>query len=199
MTIYDLKPRFQDWLRPHMVRLHEAGATPNQLTLAALALSGATGVAIVASSAVPALLLLVPVALFVRMALNALDGMMAREFDLSSPTGQLLNEVGDVVSDVVLYLPFAVHVGTWPVVTFVVLALLTEFVGVVGQSICGERVYDGPMGKSDRAFAVGLLSLLLYWWPGTGWSLWFHLLSALTAVSFRNRCRRILGTDEAGR
>ena len=52
-------------------------------------------------------LLLLPLVLFLRMALNAIDGMMAREFGQKSRLGAVLNELGDVLSDACLYLPFA--------------------------------------------------------------------------------------------
>ena len=51
--------------------------------------------------------LLIPVWLLVRMALNAIDGMLAREFGQKSGLGAYLNEIGDVVSDAALYAPFA--------------------------------------------------------------------------------------------
>jgi len=50
-------------------------------------------------------MVLMPVVLLLRMALNALDGMMARQFNLQSKMGAALNEMGDVVSDIVLLLP----------------------------------------------------------------------------------------------
>ena len=79
--------------------------------------------------------LLLPVFLFLRMALNAIDGMLAREHGQKSRLGGILNEVGDVVSDAALYLPFALLLAqpAW-VALAVVLALLTEFVGVLGPS-----------------------------------------------------------------
>ena len=51
--------------------------------------------------------LLLPLWLFVRMALNAVDGMLAREFGQKSRLGAYLNEISDVVSDAALYAPFA--------------------------------------------------------------------------------------------
>ena len=54
-----------------------------------------------------AVFLLLPLWLFLRMALNAIDGMLAREFGQKSPLGAYLNEIGDVVSDAALYAPFA--------------------------------------------------------------------------------------------
>jgi CDP-diacylglycerol--glycerol-3-phosphate 3-phosphatidyltransferase len=86
-------------------------------------------------------------------------------------------------------------------VTFVLLTLLSEFVGVVGVSVSGERVYDGPMGKSDRAFAVGFFALLLYHWPGLACVLGpgLHVLSALVILSIRNRINHILAEGTGGR
>ena len=98
-TIYDLKPRFQALLRPLADGLAKAGVTANGVTLAALALSLAHGawLALLPQSRWPFLLL--PVTLFLRMALNAIDGMMAREHGMKSPEGAVLNELGDVISD----------------------------------------------------------------------------------------------------
>lgn len=47
--------------------------------------------------------LALPIGLLIRMALNALDGMMARTYNQTSKKGELLNEIGDVVSDVFVF------------------------------------------------------------------------------------------------
>ena len=102
-SIYDLKPRFQALLRPLTVALARRGVTANQVTLLAMALSVAAGAAIAAASRVRTLCCcVVPLLLFVRMALNAIDGMLAREHDMKTPLGAVLNELGDVVSDAAL-------------------------------------------------------------------------------------------------
>jgi CDP-diacylglycerol--glycerol-3-phosphate 3-phosphatidyltransferase len=158
-SLYDLKPRFQTVLRPLVGRLARWGVTANQVTLGAMALSLAWGAALGFTGGAFWALVGLPVVLFVRMALNALDGMLAREHGQASPQGAMLNEVGDAVSDAALYLPFAVILGPlWglPVVLF----LLAEICGVVPQIAGGERRYDGPMGKSDRAAFYSALALL---------------------------------------
>lgn len=162
MTIYDLKPAFQNLLRPLVNELVKIGTTPNQITWTALALSIITGVLIAMFSDSLWVLYLVPIVLFFRMALNALDGMLAKEHDMKSDGGAILNEMGDVVSDAALYLPFALIDGVsavW-IVLFVVVGIFTEMAGVLGQAIGKERRYDGPMGKSDRAFLAGLLAFV---------------------------------------
>jgi CDP-diacylglycerol--glycerol-3-phosphate 3-phosphatidyltransferase len=162
-SIYDLKPRFQALLRPLIRGLARLGVTANHVTWTALLLSVVTGASIAWRPQESALLLALPVVLFLRMALNAIDGMMARELDMKTPLGAVLNELGDVVSDAALYLPLARVPGFRAdlVVIIVVLAVITEMTGVLGQVLGGARRYEGPMGKSDRAFVFGALGLAL--------------------------------------
>lgn len=199
ISVYDLKPRFQALLRPLVGVLVAKGVTANQVTLAAMVASIATGLALWGLAGCRLSLLLLPLVLFVRMALNAIDGMIAREHDQKSRLGAILNEVGDVVSDAALYLalvPALAPYGAqgWPIVLFVVAAILTEFVGVLGQSIGGTRRYDGPMGKSDRAAAIGLLAFgIAVGVPGGSWIDWIIGLLALLALwTSANRARRAL-------
>jgi CDP-diacylglycerol---glycerol-3-phosphate 3-phosphatidyltransferase len=161
-SIYGLKPKFQALLRPIVRRLAMAGVTANRVTIAALLLSLATGAAIAWARGGKTLLLL-PAVLFARMALNAMDGMLAREHNQKSPLGAILNELGDVVADAGLYLPLALVPGFHPALLtcVVLLSVLTEMAGVIGVQIGASRRYDGPFGKSDRAFVFGLLGLLL--------------------------------------
>jgi CDP-diacylglycerol--glycerol-3-phosphate 3-phosphatidyltransferase len=195
-SIYDLKPRFQALLRPLVRGLARGGVTANQVTLAAAGLSLATGAAIYLWPSSPRILLLVPLVLFLRMALNAIDGMLAREHDQRSRLGAVLNEVGDVVSDAALYLPLAVVPGLDPrlVIPAVVLAIIGEMTGVVAIQIGAQRRYDGPMGKSDRAFWFGLVALLLGMGLAPGrWSTGLlGLIVLLGGVTIVNRARRAL-------
>ena len=161
-SIYGLKPKFQNFLRPVTNWLARAGVTANQVTIAAMLLSIGTGAAIYCYRSQHVLLLL-PAVLFLRMALNAIDGMLAREHNQKTTLGAILNELGDVFSDSALYLPLAVIPGFAPklVVLIVLLAVLSEMTGVIGVQIGASRRYDGPLGKSDRAFVFGALGLLL--------------------------------------
>jgi CDP-diacylglycerol--glycerol-3-phosphate 3-phosphatidyltransferase len=199
-SIYDLKPAFQGLLRPMTRRLAAAGMTANAVTVLAALLSLGAGVAIAWKGGALESLLLLPAVLFARMALNAVDGMLAREHGQKSKLGALLNELGDVVSDSALYLPLALVPGFSPplVVGVVVLAALGELAGVLGQTIGASRRYDGPMGKSDRAFVFGLLGLLLGLGVAPGRWLVFTELAvlALLLATVWNRCARAL--REAG-
>ena len=196
MTIYDLKPAFQNLLRPICRLLANAGVTANQVTVAALLFSLVVGGLFALNPMSAWAAYLVPIWLFVRMALNAIDGMLAREHNMKSALGGVLNEIGDVVSDAALYIAFAFVPGLSPalIIAIVVLAIFTEMAGVVSIQIGATRRYDGPMGKSDRALVFGLLALLL----GLGIEVgaWMNaapgIVAALTAWTVINRCRKAL-------
>lgn len=184
-SVYDLKPRFQALLRPIVGQLASVGITANQVTIAAALLSLAAGAALALLAGSRASLLLMPLVLFLRMALNAIDGMLAREHGQKSRLGSLLNEIGDVVSDGALYLalvpalaPFGATAA--PIIGFVFAAVLTEFTGVLGLTIGGTRRYDGPMGKSDRAAAVGFITFILA--IGIRGGVWLDVVMTLLAL-----------------
>jgi CDP-diacylglycerol--glycerol-3-phosphate 3-phosphatidyltransferase len=201
MTIYQLKPAFQNLLRPLCRTLAGRGVTANQVTIAALLLSLAAGATIWLSAGARWSLALLPIVLLLRMGLNAIDGMLAREHAMQSYLGAILNELGDVLSDTTLYLPLAAMPGFSPVlvVMIVLLAVISEMTGVLAVLVGAQRRYDGPMGKSDRAFVFGLLALLLAFGIPTG--LWLHLVLAsillLLALTIINRARRALAEVQA--
>ena len=199
-SVYDLKPAFQRLLRPAVGGLAKAGVTANQVTVAALLLSVAAGAALLLWRA-PWALLLVPAVLFLRMALNAVDGMLAREHGMKSRLGAVLNELGDVLSDSALYLPLAVVLPAppWIIVAIVLAAVIGEMTGVVAIQIGAERRYDGPMGKSDRAAAFGLLCVLAgLGVPLSPWLPWaLYAVLALACLTILNRARRALADADA--
>jgi len=195
-SIYDIKPAFQALLRPLVARLAAAGVTANQVTVAAAVLSGAAGGALAWQPQARWPLLLLPAVLFARMALNAIDGMLAREHNMKSPLGGILNELADVVSDAAIYLPFALvpRLSAALVIAVVLLAVISEMAGVVAVQIGASRRYDGPLGKSDRAFLFGVLGLV--GGLGVAFGRWTNFVLAVAAlllvVTILNRSRKAL-------
>ena len=194
-SIYDLKPRFVALLRPIAARLAAGGVTANAVTLAAMLGSILVGIILAIWPDCLRLWLILPLFLFLRMAANAIDGILAREFAMKSRLGAILNEVGDV-SDAALYLPFALLAGVnglW-VVLAVIVAIVGEMTGVLGQVIGASRRYDGPMGKSDRAAVFGIIGFLVgLWLPFGSWINWAMVaVTLLGIVTLLNRARRAL-------
>lgn len=194
MSIYALKPKFQALLRPLVTRLAAAGVTANQVTLAACLISLLVAAVVWWYAANAVAFLLIPVWMLARMALNAVDGMLAREFGQKSALGAYLNEITDVIADAALYFPFALLAGSsMPLITMViVLSAVSELAGTVAVMTGASRRYDGPMGKSDRAFVFGLIGLLAgLGVPTIAWLnyAWMALV-VLIGVTIRNRIRR---------
>jgi CDP-diacylglycerol--glycerol-3-phosphate 3-phosphatidyltransferase len=98
------------------------------------------------------------------MGLNALDGMMANKYNLKSKKGEILNEIGDIISDIAIYFPLLYfdNLIIEYTIFFIVLSVINEFCGILAKTISGERRYDGPMGKSDRALFIGLLCIYMF-------------------------------------
>jgi CDP-diacylglycerol--glycerol-3-phosphate 3-phosphatidyltransferase len=184
MSVYQLKSRFQNILRPLVRSLAARGVTANQVTSVAAAVSVALGF-FLSIAPLPHWFLLVPVWFLLRMGLNAIDGVLAREHGQKSILGAYLNEIGDVVSDVALYLPFALidPNGLVPAMAVIFLSALTEFTGVLGQTVGASRRYDGPLGKSDRAVLFGALGIFAAV-GGTfaAWTSWLWAVVALLLI-----------------
>ncbi|MER8632399.1 CDP-alcohol phosphatidyltransferase family protein [Mesorhizobium opportunistum] len=192
-TLYALKPAFQGRLRPLVNRLAAIGVTANSVTILAALMSIAAGAVIATLPEWRWPLLLIPVVLFVRMALNAMDGMLAREHGQASTLGMYLNEICDVASDLALILPFAAFAlfNTWGVIAFAITAVLTEFAGVLGIAAGIGRNYAGPFGKSDRALALGVVAVLCaadLWSPSIA-PLVFPAMATLSLLTAINRIR----------
>ncbi|MCG3841392.1 alpha/beta fold hydrolase [Psychrobacter sp. Ps1] len=185
MSLYQLKTQFQNQLRPISNALVEQNVTANQVTVSAVLLSIGTAYIIAKPAAEQQRLwLLLPSSLFVRMALNAIDGMMAREHGQASTLGAVLNEVGDMVADTALLASLTPHILThhindkeWQtlianlptnistsqhhITGLIALSIGTELLGVTSNTMLGVRANQGPLGKSDRAFLLGMLGAFM--------------------------------------
>ena len=162
ISIYKIKPLFQKTLMPILKLFHRLNVSPNMITIASIILSFLLLYFFWNAQENPIYFLFVSIGLLIRMMLNALDGMMARIYNMQSKFGEILNEVGDIVSDTAIYFSLILFVKVEIAIIFILLSIVNEFCGIMAKSLTGERRYDGPMGKSDRAFLVGLLCIGFY-------------------------------------
>lgn len=199
LSIYQLKPAFQNLLRPLVKHINHCGITANQVTVLAAVISLMTGLLIIGFIQHVWLFALIPVWMILRMAFNAIDGMLAREFGQQSRLGAYLNELCDVIADTALILPFALipDVSLTAVLLVTLLAMFSEYAGALGPMVGASRRYDGPMGKSDRAFVIGVLAIGVAtgWLDASGVDAVMWLLSALLVYTAVNRVRQ--GLQEA--
>ena len=164
ISIYKLKTKFQNLLMPICRKLVDLKVTPNQITLTTVLLNIIFAGIIYKFSNFTYLFLIVPIFLFLRMALNALDGMIANKFNQKTKIGIFYNEAGDVVSDTVFFYVFlsVIRVNEMYNLLFIFLSALSEYIGVVTVMVDNKRHYEGPMGKSDRAFLISLLAIIYF-------------------------------------
>lgn len=132
-----------------------AGVNPNAISCASVVLSAGAAICFAAALRAPALLLLAPVLCLSRLWLNMLDGMVAVAAGKASRRGEVFNELPDRVSDVLIFVGVA-HSGlAAPLLGYwaAILALLTAYVGTLGQAVAGRREFGGVMSKQWRMFA----------------------------------------------
>jgi len=162
MALYDVKPKFRAILTPIADGL--SWVHPDVITLFGLAASGFALSAIVYATQHPWMLLLVPWWLFVRIAANALDGLVAQRTGKARPFGDVLNEGVDRLSDVTLLL----GLGLTPWASFAhaawttIAVLLSSYAGLLGKSVGVGREYGGVLGKADRMLWMGVAALIAW-------------------------------------
>ena len=169
---FDSKVFFQMLFRPAANFMAKAGITANQVTASTILLSLAAGTAVFSRPEERWPLIMILSVMFVRLAFNHIDGMLAREHGMLTPLGGILNELSDVISDIALFLPLAAISGIapWPVFLAVLFGVITEMAGVVGLAIGAGRREDGPLSKKPRGicFAIIIFAIILGEPPG-GW------------------------------
>ena len=167
ISIYKLKSRFQTLLKPLMRALRNIGFTPNMITISSVLLSVIISYFFYNAFQKPNFFLMVSIGLFTRMMLNAIDGMMAEAYNMKSSLGEVLNETGDIISDILIFYPllFLDFLNFHIAFAFIIFSVINELCGILSKIISGCRRYDGPMGKSDRAFLIGIICLVSYFSP----------------------------------
>ena len=200
--LYSVKPWFvrelrviEDWMVARRV-------SPDMLTWAAVVTSVLAGAALAAGGLAhePRWWLLVPPLAVVRLALNALDGSIARRAGSSSPAGGILNELGDRAADAAMIVPAGVVVRPSLALGALAVTYLTSITGILGIAIDGSRLNGGPMGKADRVAVVALAAL-----AGGAFAspvpveagLWTIAAGCLATIIIRTRTLTIRARDHA--
>jgi phosphatidylglycerophosphate synthase len=102
------------------------------------------------------LLIIAPLFSYLRLWLNMLDGMVAVAAGKASRRGEILNDLPDRVSDVIIFVGVA-HSGLMnPIFGYwaAIAAVLTAYVGLFGQALGVQREFGGIMSKPWRMVAL---------------------------------------------
>jgi CDP-diacylglycerol---glycerol-3-phosphate 3-phosphatidyltransferase len=162
VNLYATKGAINARLIPLVDRLAAAGVTPDQVTLAAIPVAVVGGACVLGSQQVPALLLLVPLLVVLRILLNLIDGNMARRTGRIHARGELYNEVGDRLGDVAFLAPAAFLPGapSQLILLGVLAGVMSSYVGITAKAAGGERIYRGILSKPGR---MALLCVCSVW------------------------------------
>src|SRR4051812_16296841 len=146
-----------------------AGIHPDAISYASVVAAALAAICFWKSGPRPWLLIVAPLFCYLRLWFNMLDGMVAIASRKASWRGEILNDLPDRVSDVVIFAgvghsgwmnPF---LGYWAVI----FALLTAYVGMFGQAVGVQREFSGVMSKPWRMVALhlgGWITLAYFWW-----------------------------------
>jgi CDP-diacylglycerol--glycerol-3-phosphate 3-phosphatidyltransferase len=165
--LHDLQQSYRQLLRPLAALLARSGITATMVTILVMLGSLAYGIWIYQPFADhgpnPYPYLLLAPFLLLRMALNVISELLT-DTEQATPAGMYSREIGLVVSDAALYLPFLdlleFSIG-W--VIMVGLCGLAEFAGLLGATVGASRRHDGPFGAGHRAFFFSILGLFTSW------------------------------------
>jgi phosphatidylglycerophosphate synthase len=147
------------------------GIHPDAVSYSSLVASAAAAVCFWQSGKYPVLLIPAALLCYVRLWLNMLDGMVALASGKASKRGEILNELPDRISDVLIFVG-AAHSGLCAVLGgywAAIFALLTAYVGMFGQALGVERPFSGVMTKPWRMVTLHVgawITLALIWWGG---------------------------------
>lgn len=151
----------------------KAGVHPNTVSLLSIAAAAGAGACFLFAAAQPWLLIPAVLFCYLRLWLNMLDGMVALASGKASRWGEILNDLPDRASDVLIFAGVA-HSGLCnPFLAYwvAILAVLVAYVGMFGQAIGVQREFSGVMAKPWRMAALHVgawVTLADLWWGDRG-------------------------------
>ncbi|WP_058996553.1 CDP-alcohol phosphatidyltransferase family protein [Haloarcula sp. CBA1127] len=159
MTLDKFRPLADRALGPFVSAAKVAGLSPNGVSVIAFLLAlGAGGVYAVAAQE-PLLYLGGAVLVFLNGWLDLVDGALARELNVASSGGDLLDHVLDRYADIGIIVGLAAGVSQWELgIAAVTGVLMTSYLGTQAQAVGLDRVYGGLLGRADRLALVGVVT-----------------------------------------
>ena len=165
-----LATRNARWAKTLAARLASSGITPNVVSVAGAGFAFASASAFYLSAAHrgearAALLIAAAAGIQLRLLCNLLDGMLAVEGGLKSPTGEIFNDLPDRVSDVLILAGAGYAAREFPAAPALgwaaaAAAVFTAYVRVLGGSLGLTQHFTGPMAKQHRMFTLTVATLL---------------------------------------
>ena len=146
-------------LDPFVGLARTAGLSPNGVSVIAFLLAVAAGGVYAVAAGRPLLYLVGAVLVFLNGWLDLVDGALARELNVASSAGDLLDHVLDRYADIVIIVGLAAGISQWALgIAAVTGVLMTSYLGTQAQAVGLDRVYGGALGRADRLALVGIVT-----------------------------------------
>jgi len=159
-------------LDPFVGAARTVGLSPNGVSVIAFLLAVAAGGVYAVAPAQPLLYLAGAMLVFLNGWLDLVDGALAREMNVASSAGDLLDHVLDRYADIVIIVGLAAGVGQWALgIAAVTGVLMTSYLGTQAQAVGLDRVYGGALGRADRLALVGVVTGIAAFVRPTGFGL----------------------------
>ncbi len=188
------------------------GISPDTISIFGLACGVAAGLAFAATrwtdGASAVLWLAGAILIPLRLAANMFDGMVAVERGITSPVGEIYNEIPDRISDSIVLIGVGIAGGDWGLGASAALAAVaTAYVRAAGKAAGGPSDFSGPMAKPQRMLLITALGL----WSALAPQGWQPVMAGLALpslvlivviigciVTISRRLRRIAGALRRG-
>jgi len=164
MTLDKFRPYVSGALDPFVKGFDRVGMTPNGVSVLAFGMAMlAAGAFALGGLEDPVWYAVAAVLVFLNGWLDIVDGALAREQEVASAGGDLLDHVLDRYADIVVIAGLAAGLENYllgfAAVTGVV---MTSYLGTQAQAVGLDRVYGGLVGRADRLAIIGVVGLLAY-------------------------------------
>ena len=134
------------------------GISADAISYSSIIVAAAAALCFWQAQAWPVLLFIAPLFCYLRLWLNMLDGMVALASNQASPRGEILNDLPDRISDIIIFSGVAASGYARPDLAYLaaIFAVLTAYVGLMGQAVSGKREFGGIMSKPWRMVVLHL-------------------------------------------
>jgi phosphatidylglycerophosphate synthase len=165
---------------------------PDVISYLSIVAAGAAAACYLFAGRWPILLLIAPLLCFLRLWFNMLDGMVALAAGKASRRGEIVNELPDRISDILIFAGVA-HSGLAnPFLAYwaAILAVMTAYVGTLGQALTGKRRFGGLMSKQYRMLVLAIGTWALFGardgrFAVMDWTLWAIVAGCVQTIVVR--------------
>ncbi|MCL7476099.1 MAG: CDP-alcohol phosphatidyltransferase family protein [ANME-2 cluster archaeon] len=187
MTLNNYRPYVSFILEPCASALVRIGLTPNRVSVLSLVFAILAGVSYYYSYDNRLYLVAALVFVILNSFTDAVDGVMARLFNMQSDRGDFLDHVIDRYADtfIICGIFFAGYVHWMVGVAAITGVLITSYMGTQAQAVGGTRHYGGIMGRADRLALIIMVSAANIFYTGQTYSMellgWTIVVIAVTS------------------